>query len=83
MNMLAWSYFSSPDYLVIKAWIRTTMLFPSFIELTGTNVCMYGKIVPRVVGYRASGIPQVYKLQVYYFTIALFDTKVFQQCFSI
>ena len=39
--MLGHSYLASPDYLVIKAWIRATVLCPSFIYLTGTIIHMY------------------------------------------
>ena len=39
--MLGHSYFANPDYLVFKAWIRVKILFSIFINLTGTNVCMY------------------------------------------
>ena len=56
-RMLGHSYFTSPDYLVIKAWIRATVLFPSFFNLTGTNVSVYVKIIPHAVGYLAPGIP--------------------------
>ena len=37
--MLGCSYFSGPDCLVVKAWIRGVM-FPLFIQLTGMNLCV-------------------------------------------
>ena len=36
--------------------VSTTILFPSFIELTGINVCMYVKVFCGVVGYWTSSI---------------------------
>ena len=38
--MLGCSYFASPDYLTVMVWIRVTALFPFFINLTGTNICV-------------------------------------------
>ena len=51
--MLRHSHFASTDYLVIEACIRHVVLFPSFISLTSTNICVYVKIFPGMVGYRA------------------------------
>ena len=44
--MLGHSYFTLPDYLVVKAWIEDTVLFPSFINLTSTNIHVYPKVFP-------------------------------------
>ena len=54
--MLGDSYFSGPAYFIINAWIRTTFLFPSFINLISTNICVYDKSFPGVVWYLAPGI---------------------------
>ena len=37
-TMLGQSFLSNPAYLVVQGWIRPTVLFPSFIGLTGTNI---------------------------------------------
>ena len=44
LALLDYSYFASPDCLVIEGWIRATVVFPYLINLTDTNVCMYVKI---------------------------------------
>ena len=51
LYMLGHSYVESPDYLVVKAWIRATFLHPSFINLAGTNIYVYVEIFPSIVGY--------------------------------
>ena len=55
--MLGHGYFASPDYLVVKAGIRATVLFPSFIYQTGTNIYIYVKIFPGAVRYWGQGLP--------------------------
>ena len=49
--MLGHSYFKHPNYLVEKVWIRVTVLFPSFTDLTGSNVYVSMKIIPGIVRY--------------------------------
>ena len=44
--MLGCRYLACPDYLIIKAWIRATVLFPLFVTLTLTNICVFVKIYP-------------------------------------
>ena len=56
-SMLGHRSFSSPNYLDVKVWIRATVLFPSIIYLTGTNLCVHVKIFPGVVMYQAKGLP--------------------------
>ena len=55
--MLGHSYIGSPDYLVVKAWIGATVLFPSFINLTCTNIHIYVKVFPEVFEYWGPSIP--------------------------
>ena len=43
--MLGCSYFASPDYLVVKAWITATVLFPSFINLIDNKISVSGSWV--------------------------------------
>ena len=44
--MLGCSCFASPDYLILNAWIRATVLFPSFSDLTSTDIHIFVKIIP-------------------------------------
>ena len=48
--MLGCSYWASPDYLVVKAWIRVTVTFPSFNNLNSSYIWIYVKVFPRVLG---------------------------------
>ena len=43
--MLGCSYFASPDYLVVKVWIKVMVLFTLFLNPKGTNICISVKIV--------------------------------------
>ena len=55
--MLGCSYFTSPDYLVVKAWFRAPILSPSFTVLTGINVCVYVKLGSRLGQVLAPSVP--------------------------
>ena len=50
-------YLANSDYLAAKTWVGPTGLYTSFINLTGTNVCVSLKIFPEVAECWASGIP--------------------------
>ena len=58
--MMAHGYFAGPDYLAVKVWVRTTVLFTSFLKLTGTNVCMNVKVFPWIVGLGSRNTPLMY-----------------------
>ena len=55
--MLGHSYFTSPDYFVVKPCTKGTVLFTSFIKLSGTTISVYVQIIPGVVEYCVQGLP--------------------------
>ena len=56
-HMLGSSYFTSPVYLVVKVLFRATVLFPYFIHITDTNVCVYVKMFPGVAVHCTTDTP--------------------------
>ena len=48
--LLEGSYFLSPNYLPVKAWVRVTFLFPDIIELTGLFTYMHENVFLGVCG---------------------------------
>ena len=50
--ILGCNYFISPDYFLLQLWIRVSFLFPSFISLFVTSVCIYVEIFLGWLGTR-------------------------------
>ena len=56
-NMLGKSYFWSAGYSVVHAWITAIILYPCFINITGINIYVQGRILYGVVNHWGSGSP--------------------------
>ena len=50
-NMMGCSYFQSPDFVVVKGWIRALFLYQIVIQLTGPNIHYFTEFCHGVVGY--------------------------------
>ena len=64
-TLLEHSYFSSPDYLTVKAWIKATFPFPDAVVLTGPFTYRHESHL-RLMGYSFDRPP-------FHFVVAFFD----------
>ena len=54
--VLACSYISHPNYLVVQCWISAVVLFPDLINLKGDMFYIF-EVFPWVVGHMHEGTP--------------------------
>ena len=54
---LEWTYFASPDYLVVSWWLHCAFFCPDTCNPTKPNIYHYTKFLEGVVGYTLSHVP--------------------------